>query len=168
MSAPEPWLRGPIEGVPPPLMPAAHALAQAREDIERVAAGLTSETLWVEPGGAASAGFHLRHIAGSIDRLLAYALGRQLDEAQQAALAAETRPPGEPRADAGDLARQAVASVDRALEIIRATDPQMLMDAREVGRARLPSTVHGLLFHVAEHTQRHVGQLITTAKVVRG
>jgi hypothetical protein len=149
-------------------MPAAHALVQAREDVARAAAALAPDDLWATPGGAASVGFHLRHIAGSVDRLLTYALGRQLDDRQRAALAAETAPPGEPRPDAAALVAAATGAIDRALEIIRATDPAMLHQAREVGRARLPSTVFGLLFHVAEHTQRHVGQLITTAKIVRG
>ncbi|MDQ3698319.1 MAG: DinB family protein, partial [Gemmatimonadota bacterium] len=164
---PEPWLRGPVDGVQPALMPAAHALIQAREDIERAASGLAPVQLWTSPGGgAATAGFHLRHIAGSVDRLLTYALGRQLDDRQRAAMAGE-QSPGDPSEDAAALVRNAQAAIDRALEIIRATDPAVLFDKREVGRGKLPSTLLGILFHVAEHTQRHVGQLITTAKIVR-
>ncbi|HEU4564475.1 MAG TPA: DinB family protein [Gemmatimonadaceae bacterium] len=162
---PEPWLRGPIDGVAPALMPAAHALVMAREDIERVAPALTMEQLWRRPGGAASAAFHLRHIAGSIDRLLAYALGRQLSDAQRAALAAEQTVP-EPPPTAAALADEATRAIDHAMEIIRATDPVQLHEPRQVGRSRLPTTLLGLLFHIAEHTQRHVGQLITTAKIV--
>src|SRR5688500_6485846 len=99
MSQPEVWLRGPIHGVPPLLMPAAHALLGALEDLERVAAPLTPEELWARPGGAASVGFHLRHVAGSTGRLLTSARGQALDETQRAALAAE----GEPHGDVGEV-----------------------------------------------------------------
>ena len=164
---PEAWLRGPIPGIDPLLMPAAHALAQAREDVERAATALSPEELWVRPGGAASAGFHLRHIAGSIDRLLTYARGAQLDDRQKAALAAEGDP-GDPPADAPSLVRGAAAAIDHALDVLRWTDARSLHEPRAVGRAALPTTVFGLLFHVAEHTQRHTGQVITTAKIVVG
>lgn len=167
MSAPEPWLRGALPGVPPLLMPAAHALLQAREDVERAAAPLSATELWARPGGAASAGFHLRHLAGSIERLLAYARGEPLTEAQLAALPREGEP-GEPPAEAATLIAAAQAAIDTALAVLRATPEAALLQPREVGRARLPSTVLGLLFHVAEHSQRHAGQLVTTAKVVRG
>jgi hypothetical protein len=166
-SPPEPWLRGPVPGVAPALMPAVHALMQCREDVERGARPLTVGELWVGPGGAASVGFHLNHIAGSIDRLLTYARGEPLDDRQYAALAAE-RDAGDPPAGAGELVARAVAAIDRAIEVIRHTPVATLDEPRAVGRARLPSTVGGLLFHVAEHTQRHVGQVVTTAKIVRG
>jgi hypothetical protein len=164
---PEPWLRGPLADVHPLLTPAAHALMQAAEDVPRVALELTPRELWVRPGGAASVGFHLRHLAGSIDRLLTYARGEQLDDRQRAALAAEQES-GEPPADARALVALATTAIEGALRTIRETGPSTLTDARRVGRAGLPSTVHGLLFHIAEHTQRHVGQVITTAKIVRG
>ena len=164
---PEAWLRGPIQGVPAALMPAAHALVQAREEIEGAAAGLSPDELWTPPGrAAATAGFHLRHIAGSVDRLLSYALGRQLDERQRAALAAE-KEPGDSAADAAAFVREAQRAIDRAVAQLRATPRESLTEPREVGRERLPSTVLGLLFHAAEHTQRHAGQLVTTAKIVR-
>jgi hypothetical protein len=148
-------------------MPAAHALVQAREDLAIAAADLSPAELWITPGGAASAGFHLRHIAGSIDRLLAYARGEALSDAQRAALTAESSP-GTPPAGATVLIAGAAAAIDHALDAIRATRPERAFDARAVGRQALPSTVMGLLFHIAEHTQRHTGQLITTAKIVRG
>lgn len=164
---PEVWLRGPLPDVAPQLMPAAHALMQSAEDIAAAAAGLTTEELWVKPGGAASAGFHIRHIAGSIDRLLTYVRGELLNEAQRKALATE-REPGDPPATAEELIRQAHAAIEQALNVIRATTPEAALEPRGVGRAQLPSSVGGLLFHIAEHTQRHTGQLITTAKIVRG
>ena len=148
-------------------MPAAHALAQTREDIERATAGLEADDLWARPGGAAPVGFHLRHVAGSIDRLLTYARGEMLTQGQHEALARE-QSPGAPSESAGALAQQAVAAIDRAIEVMRTVPVATLDHPRSVGRAALPSTVLGLLFHIAEHTQRHTGQIITTAKIVRG
>jgi uncharacterized damage-inducible protein DinB len=162
---PEPWLRGPLDGVDPYLMPAAHALTHAGEDLARAAAEVPPGALWTRPGGAASVGFHLRHVAGSIDRLLAYARGEALTEAQRDAAKAE-EDPGGPE-DAAALLAGAQAAIARALAQIRGTPRETLLDPRGVGRAQLPSTVLGLLFHVAEHTQRHTGQLIATARAVR-
>lgn len=164
MSQPEPWLRGPIPGIPPLLMPVAHALVMAREDVERALAGLGTDELWARPSGAASAGFHAMHLAGSLDRLFTYARGEQLNDEQRAALEREKAPPPLP---AEALVRDVHATIDRALAQLRATDESTLLERREVGRMKLPSNVLGLLFHAAEHTQRHVGQVITTAKVVR-
>lgn len=163
-SAPEVWLRGPLPEYAPLLMPIAHALLQAREDVERVAMEATAEALWQRPGEAASAGYHLQHLGGSLDRLLTYARGEALDEAQRAALMQE----GTPGASGSALVPAVLAQIDRALDQLRHTPVESLVEVREVGRARLPSTVLGLLFHAAEHTTRHVGQLITTLKVVRG
>jgi uncharacterized damage-inducible protein DinB len=164
--APEPWLRGPLPDVDPHLMPAAHALVQGSEDLAQAASGLTSEQLRARPGGAASVGFHLVHIAGSIDRLLTYARGEALNQSQRAAAAAEAS--AAESGDAAALITQAQAAIEVALRQIRGTPAETLLEPRAVGRARLPSTVLGLLFHVAEHTQRHVGQLIATAKVAKG
>jgi uncharacterized damage-inducible protein DinB len=145
-------------------MPAAHALVQAREDIAAAADGSSEEELWHRPGGAASAGFHLRHLAGSLDRLYTYARGESLSPDQLAALRAESEPGG----GATALIAGAAAAIDRALDQLRRTPAESLGETRPVGRARLPATVLGLLAHGAEHTARHTGQLITTLKVVRG
>ncbi len=163
----EVWLRGPLPDVAPLLMPAAHARLQIREEIGPAAGGLSVAELWTRPGGAASAGFHLKHMAGSIDRLLTYARGGALNDSQLAFLKSE-EVPGEPPADAASLIRLAYGAIDTALEVIRSTAEADLLQPCEVGRAKLPSTVLGLLFHIAEHTQRHVGQVVTTTKVVRG
>jgi uncharacterized damage-inducible protein DinB len=163
----EAWLRGPVEGVDAFLQPAAHALVQAREEIARVASGLSPDALWARPNTAASVGFHLRHLAGSLDRLLTYARGGQLDDRQRAALAREGEP-GTPNDDGARLVQQAHAAIDAALAQIRATRREDLLEPRSVGRAGLPSTVLGLIFHAVEHTTRHVGQAITTAKIVGG
>ena len=163
VNPPEAWLRGPLEGFPPVLMPAAHALVQAREDI-RVAVDATSDELWRQPRGAASAGYHLQHLAGSLDRLLTYARGESLSDAQRTALTQE----GTPGASAPALVDEVSRAIDRALDQLRHTPPETVFESRAVGRARLPATVLGLLFHAAEHATRHAGQLITTLKVVRG
>ena len=166
MSEPEVWLRGPVEDVTPMLQPVAHGLLQCRLEGHPTVPSLTPAQLWTRPGGAASAGYHVRHAVGSLDRLLTYARGMQLSRDQMTALRAE----GDTD-ERDDITHALVAefdgAVDRALAQVRATDPTSLLEPREVGRGRLPSTVIGLLFHAAEHTQRHVGQLVTTAKIVK-
>jgi uncharacterized damage-inducible protein DinB len=146
-------------------MPVAHALVMAREDVEAAISPLSEDELWARPNGAASAGFHALHLAGSLDRLFTYAHGEQLSDEQRAALEREKSPPP---LSANELVRDVHATIDRALAQLRATDERTLLEPREVGRMNLPSNVLGLLFHAAEHTQRHVGQVVTTAKVVRG
>lgn len=163
---PEVWMRGPIEGVPPLLMPAAHALLGVGEDVDAAVRDLSPEVLWSRPAGAASVGFHLRHLAGSLDRLLTYARGEALTEAQLAFLRAEAEP-GDPPETADALLAALHAGVDRALAQLRATDPATLTEPRGVGRLQLPSNVIGLLFHAAEHSTRHTGQIITTARIAR-
>ena len=162
----EAWLRGPVEGIPDALQPVAHAFIAAREDVAAPMTGLSAAQLWAQPGGAASIGFHLMHMAGATDRLLTYARGEALSEPQKAALGAERTPP-EPPPSAGALLKAWDAAVERALTQIGETQDGELDAARFVGRAQLPSTVRGLLFHAAEHATRHAGQIITTAKIVR-
>ncbi len=163
---PEVWLRGPIPGVPALLQPVAHSLLQSREELHATLAGLSPGDVWITPGGA-SVGFHARHAAGSLDRLFTYARGEQLNAAQKAALAAEGQPDLRPQVVAALLA-EFDAAVDGALAQLRTTDESTLTQVRGVGRGQLPSTVVGLLFHAAEHTQRHMGQLMTTARVIQG
>lgn len=164
---PEVWLRGSLSDVPPLLQPVAHSLLQCREEAHTRLADLSPPQLTARPGGAASVAFHLTHAAGSLDRLFTYARGRQLSDTQLAALREE--PAANDRAtDAAALLRVVDAAVDRAIEQVRTTLERDLLAPREVGRGRLPSTVIGLLFHGAEHTQRHLGQAVTTARIVRG
>ena len=163
-SPPEAWLRGPLPGIDAVLMPAAHALVQARDDIAAGLAGAEPAELWARPGGAAAAGFHLRHLAGSLDRLLTYARGERLSPGQVADLGRE----GEAGAGAAELERIASLAIDRALMQLRQTPLSTLGDIRPVGRAGLPATVLGLLVHAAEHASRHTGQFLTTLKIVRG
>jgi hypothetical protein len=162
---PEVWLRGPVPGIPALLQPVAHSLLQSREELQATLERLTPEQIWTRPAGAASVGFHARHAGGSLDRLFTYARGERLSPEQHAALAAEGEPDAEPRAEERLIAGFSDA-VERALAQLRATAEATLSDARAVGRAQLPTTVMGLLFHGAEHALRHVGQAVTTAKVV--
>lgn len=159
------WLRGPIDGVAPLLQPVAHSLFQAREDVAAALSRTPVEHLWKTPHGAASIGFHVKHICGSLDRLLSYARGEALSAAQLAYLETE-RAPGTPPADAAALIALVDEAIERALRQLRGTSVATLTDARSVGRRRLPSTVIGLLVHAAEHTTRHAGQIITTATIV--
>lgn len=160
----EVWLRGPIAGIPAWLQPVAHSLRQSQEEVTATLTGLSVAQLWARPGGAAPVGFHVRHAAGALDRLFTYARGEALSAAQRDALAAESRTDAP---DAADTLRTLFdAAIERAFEQLRTTSDADLLTARAVGRARLPSNVLGLLFHAAEHTQRHAGQAVTTAKVV--
>ena len=166
-SAPQPpWLRGPIAGIPALLQPVAHALIDADEDTRKALAGLTAEQLNRRPGSAASAAYHVKHAMGSLDRLFTYARGETLSAEQTAALVAE-RTMHERTFEPGGLAVEFSAAIERAHEQLRATKESELLTVRLVGRAKLPSNTIGLLVHAAEHTARHVGQLMTTAKVVQ-
>ena len=163
ISTPEVWLRGPLPDVPGLLQPVAHALLQAREEVEALLSDFDDDLLWTRPAGVASVGFHLRHLAGVLDRLFTYARGGQLSEAQLSYLELEPRP--DPQARSADLVSAFARQVDRALAEIRTVDEETLTQARSVGRGKLPSTVLGLLVHSAEHVQRHVGQLLVTVRV---
>lgn len=161
---PEPWLRGPLENTNSFIAPILYSFQQALEDLGAFTGDLTDDETWASPFGLASVGFQLRHIAGSVDRLLTYALGGSLSGAQLNALSQEKNP----GASLPDLLSDLRNTLDRAAAAIRQIDPASLAEPRKVGRKELPTTAIGLLVHIAEHTQRHVGQAIVTAKVVRG
>ena len=163
----EAWQRGPIDRVPPLLMPAAHALIHAREDAERALRGLSPDEIWERPGGGASVGFHVRHLGGALDRLLTYARAEQLTGEQRRRIPAEGDP-GTPAAGAPELLAELGAAIEGALDQIRATEESTLLDPRGIGRQQIPTTVIGLIFHAAEHAARHAGQALTTARIVRG
>ena len=164
---PEVWLRGPVEGFEPLLMPAVHSLLQAREDVEGLVASVPAEHVWQRPGGAASIGFHVRHLGGGLDRLLTYARGERLSDAQRAAARAEGEP-GQPVEALQEVAAGTCAAIERALDQLRSTSADDLLASRKVGRAGLPSTTLGLIFHAAEHCTRHAGQATSTAKILAG
>jgi len=162
----EVWQRGPVPGFDPFLMPVVHALLQVREDLERLAGEVVPEHVWVRPGGAASIGFHVRHTGGALDRLFTYARGETLSDAQKAALREEGAA-GTPPATLASVVAGVGEIIDRALEQLAATPREALLDERKLGRAGLPTNVVGLLFHAAEHCTRHVGQAISTARIVK-
>jgi uncharacterized damage-inducible protein DinB len=165
--APEVWLRGGVPGFDPLLMPVVHALLQVREDVTAFVHRVDESHLWERPGGAASIGFHLRHTGGAVDRLFTYARGEALNEDQLHRMRVEGEP-GTPPATLADVVSEVESVIDRALEQLRRTDTGALLVMRGVGRRQLPSTTLGLLFHAAEHSTRHVGQAITTARILRG
>jgi uncharacterized damage-inducible protein DinB len=164
-SLPEVWLRGPLPDVAAALQPPAHSFLQVQEELRALLPSLDEELLWARPGGAASVGFHVLHLAQATDRLLTYARGESLSIEQRAALARESDPP---RESAAALLARIETAIAQALDQIRATDPLSLTASRAVGGRRLPASVGGLIFHAAEHAQRHAGQAATTAKILRG
>lgn len=163
---PHPWLRGPVEGVPRELQPVAHALIQTLEEVQEFAAGFPDDLLWEPVAGLAPVGFHLKHIAGVIDRLTTTAELGGTTDAQRAAARAE-REPGPAGATTASLIEGVERAVAEAMDRLRRIDPASVYEPREVGRLKLPSTVIGSLFHAAEHAQRHCGQLLVTSRVVR-
>jgi len=163
--SPEAWLRGPIAGIDPLLQPAAHSFIEVLEDLPPAIERLSDEDLWASLGRSAPIGYHLAHLAGSVDRLLTYARGESLSPAQQSALDAE-RKSGERRPSRAELLRGLRATLEQALAQLRATRPDTLLEIRYVGRARLPSTTLGVLFHAGEHATRHAGQIRTLMHVL--
>jgi hypothetical protein len=167
-SLPEAWLRGPIEGVDPLVAPVLRTFEQVREDLAGHTQGLSPDQVWARPHGMTPLGFQLRHLAGSVDRLCTYLEGRLLDASQMEILRSEQQDPPAP-ADwpLDSLLAQVERSFRRAEVLVRSIEPSHLREAREVGRKRLPTTVAGLLVHLAEHTQRHLGEAISAAKLAR-
>jgi uncharacterized damage-inducible protein DinB len=161
---PEVWLRGSISNIPTLLQPVAHTLLQAKEEILELMKAFPEEHLWERPANVASPAFHLQHISGVIDRLFTYAEGRLLNQDQLAALKEEGQ---EQKQTVQQLVETVSMRIDWALEKLSKINEQTLQEPRGVGRAQLPSTVQGLLFHSAEHTMRHVGQLLVTVRIIK-
>ncbi len=162
----EVWQRGAIGGVPPLLQPVAHSLLQVVEETDRYMQGFPADKLWERPAGVASVGFHLLHIAGVIDRLFTYARGESLSPDQLKELAAEKEVPAE-SLDPSVLLENIKTKVEAAIGQLKTTLESSLTEDRFLGRKKIPTTVIGLLFHAAEHSQRHVGQLLVTARVIQ-
>jgi uncharacterized damage-inducible protein DinB len=157
----EPWLRGTLTEVPAVPRAVLHALQLAEEDVERWCGSLSDEDLNARPAGLASVAFHIRHIARSLDRLLSYAEGSSLSASQFAALRTEQQAAGK-----AELFAEFTSSLAAARERVRKLQLGELAEGRLVGKKQLPATLGGLLVHIADHTQRHVGQAITTSKVL--
>lgn len=161
----EVWQRGPVENIPGLLQPVAHAILQAKEEVNSIVESFPDANLWQKPAGVASVGFHLQHLTGILDRLFAYARGEGLNEEQSKSLSEEGKSVNG-KSSVAELVKLFNRQVDKALEQLSATNEQTLIEQRLVGRAKIPSTVVGLLFHAAEHTMRHLGQLYVTVKVI--
>ncbi|HZW28526.1 MAG TPA: DinB family protein [Trueperaceae bacterium] len=164
---PHPWLRGPVDGVPKELQPVAHALIQTVEEVDEFMAGFPDSLLWEPVAGLAPVGFHLKHIAGVIDRLFAQAIVGGVTPEMRRSFEVESTHGLPEGATTSDLVRLVRDAVDRAIGQLRSTDPATLYEHRGVGSKQLPSTVAGMLFHAAEHAQRHCGQLLVTARVLK-
>jgi uncharacterized damage-inducible protein DinB len=160
--SPEPWLRGTLRDIPAVPRAVLHALELAKDDLARWCGPLNDAELNARPAALPSVAFHLRHIARSLDRLLTYAEGNQLTADQLAKRKSEVDPP----AQREELFEELNSALQRSAQRIRAFDVTRLDQPREVGQKKLPTTLGGLLVHLADHTQRHVGQAITTAKIV--
>jgi uncharacterized damage-inducible protein DinB len=159
-STPEYWLKGSVDGIPAVLQPAAHALLQTRVEARTYTRSLDENLLWKMPNGRASVGFHLQHITGVIDRMLTYAHQEQFDYLDQ-----EGNP--NPNILLDDLLLNLENKIDEALLHLRAIDSESVTSFRSVGRKELPSTLIGVLFHAAEHSQRHIGQLLVTVSALK-
>lgn len=161
-TGPEPWLRGTHRDLDALVRQVVHSMEQVEEDVERWCAGLSDEEMNARPHRLAPVAFHMRHMARSLDRLLSYVEGTQLDESQMAALRTEM----EPDAKASTVMAELRQALEQTKARARAFTPEDYNAERGVGRKSLPTTVGSLLVHCAEHTQRHLGQAIITAKVV--
>lgn len=164
-SAPEQWLRGPVVGIPALLQPAAHALLQTKLEAHRYTENLYENLLWQTPFERASIGFHLQHITGVVDRMLTYAQQKQLSETQFEYLKMEGK--ADDQITLTELLEGLDAKVKEALLYFETLKYADLSEFRPVGRKGLPSTLIGVLFHAAEHSQRHIGQLLVTMSVLK-
>lgn len=159
---PEVWLRGPLDGIPPLLQPVAHALLQAREEVNELMMDFPERLLWVKVADMASPGFHLQHLTGVLDRLFTYAKGELLSQPQLDYLAGEAKP----GSSLNFLLEAFDKQVHVAIKQLSETKETALTNTRGVGRAQIPTTIIGLLVHAAEHTMRHTGQLLVTVRVL--
>jgi hypothetical protein len=160
----EPWLTGEITDLHPVQAALLYSFQQATQDLRQWTEGISDDQLWRRTGNIAPVGFHIRHIAGSVDRLMTYAVGKQMNDAQMQALRAEQSETGPGREDLlADLEDQFF----RSAEIVRTIDVHALEDIREIGRKRIAVPLGVLLIHISEHTQRHVGAAIVTAKLAK-
>ena len=163
---PEVWLRGPLPNIPSLLQPVAHALLQAREELNELMTDFPEDLLWHKPAGLASPGFHLQHLTGVLSRLFTYARAEALTDDQLAYIAAEGKPPLIAYT-VQSLVNDFNLQVDLCLTQLSQANEHTLAKVRGVGRAQVPSTIIGLYTHAAEHTMRHLGQLLVTVKVLQ-
>ena len=161
----EVWMRGPISGLIPLLQPVAHAILQAREEVNLMMIDFPNDLIWERPNAVASVAFHLQHLSGVLDRLFTYANNQILNEDQLELLALE--------ADSTQLLTvkglliRFNNQVNKVLTQLKNIEEKTLLEPRSIGRKQIPTNQLGLLFHAAEHTQRHVGQLLVTIKMLK-
>lgn len=161
----EVWMRGPISGLIPLLQPVAHAILQAREEVNLMMIDFPNELIWERPNGIASVAFHLQHLSGVLDRLFTYANNQILNEDQLELLALESD--STQLLTVKGLLTRFNNQVNKALTQLKNIEEKTLLEPRGVGRKQIPTNQLGLLFHAAEHTQRHVGQLLVTIKMLK-
>lgn len=162
---PEVWLRGPLPKIPDLLQPVAHALLQAKEEFEVMLADFPEEKLWNKFYGMASPAFHLQHLTGVLDRLFTYAKGDNLSENQLIYLKNEGMENSSLNSEI--LFKNFSKQVDKALIQLENVNINTLTETCFVGRVKIPTTQMGLYIHAAEHSMRHIGQLLVTIKAVK-
>lgn len=162
----EVWQRGAIPNVPPLLQPVAHALLQVGEEAHRIMQEFPDELLWKRPGNIASPAFHLQHIRGVVDRLFTYARKELLTKEQMDALLIEGKEEKN-SSSAKELIEQLDKQIDDAIKELKSVKEDTLTEARGVGRKQIPTTLIGLYFHAAEHSMRHIGQLLVTVRILK-
>ena len=161
----EVWMRGPISGLIPLLQPVAHAILQAREEVNLMMIDFPNELIWERPNAVASVAFHLQHLSGVLDRLFTYANNQILNEDQLELLALEAD--STQLLTVNGLLTRFNNQVNKALTQLKNIEENTLLEPRSIGRKQIPTNQLGLLFHAAEHTQRHVGQLLVTIKMLK-
>lgn len=161
----EVWMRGPIAGLIPLLQPVAHAILQAREEVNLMMIDFPNELIWERPNNIASVAFHLQHLSGVLDRLFTYANNQILNEEQLELLALESD--STQFLTVKGLLTRFNNQVNKSLTQLKNIDEKTLLEPRGIGRKQIPTNQFGLLFHAAEHTQRHVGQLLVTIKMLK-
>jgi hypothetical protein len=162
----EVWMRGPISGISPFLQPVAHALLQIDEDIQKQLTDEIEPYLWIRPFEMANIAFHVQHIAGVIQRIVIYSKGEYLTEEELQEIKLEGIQ--NPEINNEVLKDRLHEVIEQTLTYLKSIDPNTLADERFLGRKKIPTTQIGLLFHAAEHGQRHFGQLLVTIKTVKG
>lgn len=162
----EVWQRGPVENVPALLQPVAHAILEAREEVHQIMEDFPEELLWEKPAGVASPAFHLQHIAGVLDRLFTYGRKELLSEDQMHLLSLEGNKE-KTSLTMQQMLTQLDKQIDDAIEELKKVKEDSLNEVRGVGRKQMPTTLIGLYFHAAEHSMRHIGQLLVTVRVLK-
>lgn len=166
MANPEVWQRGPIVNIPGLLQPVAHALLQAQEEVSEIMNGFPEKLLWEKPAGVASPGFHLQHIAGVLDRLFTYGRQESLTNGQLYALSIEGDK-DQPKKSIKKLVETFNKQVADCIDELQKVNVEKLTEIRTIGRKQIPTTLIGLYVHAAEHTMRHIGQLLVTVKMLK-